>query len=168
MIKKEIHHTYLIKSEFSQHSKSLFEILSCNMDKIAPTGNTREDDYKCWFDAVSEGLSRDERQIVLIKDKNEIIGYFQYYINKNTFMMEEIQIKPEYQGKEVFRRLYGFLIGKLGKDIEFVEAYANKKNIKSIGILGHLGLSVIGANKNGNSYHFKGKFVDLVEWYNSK
>ena len=83
-------------------------------------------------------------------------------------MMEEIQIKPDYQGKNAFRSLYGFLFGKLGKDIEFVEAYANKKNDRSIGILGHLGLSVIGTNKNGNSYHFKGKYSDLVGWFNSK
>lgn len=168
MINQEIHHTYLIKSEFSQYSKTLFEILSCNMEKIAPTGNTKEEDYKCWSDAVSEGLSRDERQIILINDKNELIGFFQYYIRDNTFMMEEIQIKPDYQGKNVFRSLYGFLIGKLGKDIEFVEAYANKKNERSIGILRCLGLSVIGVNKNGNSLHFKGKYSDLVSWYNSK
>ncbi|MBE6791504.1 MAG: GNAT family N-acetyltransferase [Ruminococcaceae bacterium] len=160
--------SYLIKSEFIQYSKALFEILSCNMEKIAPTGNSKDEDYRCWSEAVSEGLSRDERQIILIKDKNELIGFFQYYIRDNTFMMEEIQIKPDYHGKNTFRSLYGFLLANLGKDIEFVEAYANKKNERSIGILGHLGLSVIGTNKNGNSYHFKGKYSDLVGWFNSK
>lgn len=77
-------------------------------------------------------------------------------------MMEEIQFKPEYQGRNVFRALYGFLL--LKEDIKFVEAYANTSNHKSIGILEKLGLSKIGTNKNGNSYHFRGKYSDLIKW----
>ena len=83
-------------------------------------------------------------------------------------MMEEIQFKPEYQGKGAFRDLYGFVLSNIKIDIQFVEAYANIKNTKSIAILQKLGLLNIGLNKNGRSYHFKGKFSDLVKWYQSK
>lgn len=159
---------HLNKSEFSTISHDIFNILADNMEIIAPTANTREEDYKCWHEGVSDGLKRDERQIVLIKDEDNIIGFFQYYTNADTFMMEEIQFKPEYQGKNIFRALYGFLIPNIRKDIKYVEAYANITNPKSMGILGKLGLTKIGINKNGRSFHFKGKYSDLLKWYKSK
>ncbi len=160
--------SYLDKPDFNCISHDIFNILADNMSVIAPTGNTREEDYKCWFKAVSDGLKRDERHIVLIKDADSIIGFFQYYINTDTFMMEEIQLKPEYQCKNIFRKLYGFLIPNISEDMKFVEAYANITNHKSIGILKKLGLSKIGMSKNGRSFHFKGNYSDLVNWYNSK
>ncbi len=165
---KNVSFIYLNKQHFSTVATKIFNILADNMEKIAPTGNTREEDYKCWYDGVSNGLKRDERRIILIKDADNIIGFFQYYINADTFMMEEIQIKPEYQGNNIFRRLYGFLIDNMSKDIRFVEAYANIDNHKSIGILEKLGLSKIGTNKNGRCLHFKGNYCDLLKWYESK
>ncbi len=156
---------YLNKSDFSVFAQQIFDILADNMEAIAPTGNAREDDYKCWYEGVGEGLKRDERQIILIRDGDDIVGFFQYYTNADTFMMEEIQLKAEYQGRGIFRKLYGFLFEKIGEDIEFVEAYVNVNNNKSIGILGRLGLENTGLNKNGRSYHFKGKYNDLLNWY---
>ncbi len=100
---------YLNKLEFSVISNEIFNILADNMTVIAPTGNSKEDDYKCWHDAVSSVLQSEERQIILIKDNDKIIGYFQYSTNTDTFMMEAIQFKPEYQGKGIFRELYGFV-----------------------------------------------------------
>ena len=83
-------------------------------------------------------------------------------------MMEEIQFKPEYQGKGIFRKLYGFVLKNIRNDLEFVEAYASVYNQKSIGILENFGLSNEGLNKNGRSYHFKGSFNNLIKWYESK
>ena len=159
---------YLNKSDFAAFAQQIFNILADNMTAIAPTGNSREEDFILWFDAVRDGLQKAERQIILIKDDEGLIGFFQYYTNADTFMMEEIQIKPEYQGKNVFRKLYGFLIENISKDILFVEAYANIANNKSIGILEKLGLSKIGTNKNGRCFHFKGNYSDLLKWYESK
>ncbi|MBE6800280.1 MAG: GNAT family N-acetyltransferase [Ruminococcaceae bacterium] len=161
----DIEFQYLNKLDFSVVANEIFNILAVNMEKIAPTGNTREEDYRCWYEGVSNGLKRDERQIVLIKDSESIIGFFQYYINEDTFMMEEIQLKPEYHGKGVFRKLYGFMIESIRGDLEFVEAYANTENHKSIEILEKLGLSKIGMNKSGSCFHFKGKYAGLKEWY---
>ena len=157
---------YLNKSDFSVISKDIFNILADNMTIIAPTGNSREDDYGCWYDAVSSGLQRDERQIILIKDSGATIGFFQYYVNPDTFMMEEIQFKPEYQGKGIFRALYHFVLSNINTDTKYVEAYASIHNAKSIGILEKLGLSTVGLNRNGRLYHFKGAFDNLIKWYN--
>lgn len=156
---------FLDKTYFSQKSKEIFDILADNMTMIAPTGNTREEDYICWSDSVSEGLERAERKIVLIKRCDELIGFFQYFTNEDTFRMEEIQLKPEYHGKGIFRKLYGFILPKIDNSIEFVDAFANIQNEKSIAILEHLGLKNVGLNKNGRSYHFKGQFKKLKEWY---
>ncbi len=157
---------YVNKLYFFAVADDIFNILADNMTVIAPTGNTRADDYNCWYGCVTDGLKRDERQIILIKDDENIIGFFQYYMNEDTFMMEEIQFKSEYQGKGVFRELYSFIIPHIRDDIEFVEAYASISNSKSIGILEKIGLINIGLNKNGRSYHFKGRYSDLLKWYN--
>lgn len=156
---------YMNKSDFSVWAKRIFDILADNMTAIAPTGNSREEDLCLWSAAVSDGLKRAERQIILIKENENLIGFFQYYTNTDTFMMEEIQLKSEYQGKGVFRELYGFILENIGTDSAFVEACANVNNQKSIGILGKLGLSRTGLSSNGCSYRFKGSFADLVKWY---
>ena len=87
----EIIFSYLNKSDFSTVSNDIFNILADNMTVIAPTGNSREEDYNLWYEAVNAGLQRPERQIVLIIDSEKFIGFFQYYTNTDTFMMEEIQ-----------------------------------------------------------------------------
>ncbi len=156
---------YLNKADFPVIAQAIFDILADNMSEIAPTGNTVEEDFKLWFGAVSDGLKRAERKIILIKENENLAGFFQYYTNTDTFMMEEIQFKPEYQGKGVFRELYGFILANIKENLAFVEAYASIRNTKSIAILQRLGLSDVGLNKNGLSYHFKGDFSDLIKWY---
>lgn len=159
---------YLKNNDFKAYAQEIFDILADNMTVIAPTGNSREDDFNMWFGAVSGSLSKEQRQMILIKDNQKLAGFFQYYITDDTFMMEEIQFKPEYQGKGVFRELYGFVLKNINKDLKFIEAYASINNHKSIGILEKFGLSNLGLNKNGRSYHFKGDFDGLVEWYESE
>ena len=160
--------SYLNKSDFQTVARQIFDILADNMTVIEPTGNSREEDFVLWSDGVSDGLQREERQIILIKDNETIVGFFQYYTNADTFMMEEIQFRPEYQGKGVFRKLYGFILKNIRNDLEHIEANANVNNKKSIGILEKFGLLNAGLNKNGRSYHFKGRFVDLIKWYESQ
>ena len=159
---------YLNKSNFPTVAHTIFDILADNMTLIAPTGNSKEDDFKIWFDAVSYGLKRSERQIILIKDDENIIGFSQYYTNTDTFVMEEVQFKAAYQGKGISRKPLEFVLDNINSDLKFVEAYANVKNKRSIAILNKLGLKNIGLNKNGNSYRFQGKFADLIKWYESK
>ena len=38
------------------------------MKDIAPSGNTYEEDFHCWKQAVCEGLKHPARDILLIKD----------------------------------------------------------------------------------------------------
>jgi hypothetical protein len=134
---------------------------------IAPTGLTYAEDKAEWLSCVPSALEKEARQILLIYDRDELIGFFQYYVtaDHSTFMMEEIQFKAVYRGSGLFGELYRFLIPKLPADIVSVEAYADKRNTKSLGVLGHLGLTVIGENKNGKSYRLRGDFTRLKEKY---
>lgn len=162
---------YLIEKEFEKYAGALFAILYDNMSLIVPTGNSREDDFTYWSKAVREGLKSDTRHIIiiLIEDTKEVAGYFQYSVHNGILMMEEIEIKKSYQGKSgIFRKLYGFVLGHIGEDICFVEAYANKNNKKSLGILKKLGLSVVGENELGTRYHLRGTYGDLLNWYGSR
>ena len=159
---------YLDKRLFDKYESTLFNILADNMTLIAPTGVEREDDHKSWYSAVKDGLRADARRIVLIRegDTERIIGFFQYYTNPHVFMMEEIQIIPEFQGRDnIFRDLYGFVLGNISDSPEFVEAYADKRNAKSLAILHRLGLSVIGENQDGSCYRLRGRYSEILKWY---
>ena len=76
--------------------------------------------------------------------------------------MEEIQLRDRYKGSGAFRELYAYLTGIIPENTELVEAYADKVNHKSIEILTHLGLEIIGENKNGKSYHFRGRYENIL------
>lgn len=159
--------TYADKGKMAQLLPGLFELLHENMSKIAPTGNTYEEDYASWSSCVLPAMEKEQRQIVLMHVGGSFAGYFQYYVtaDKERLMMEEIQIKKEFQGSGLFAGFYQWLVKQLPGDIEHVEAYANKKNFKSQAILEHLGLQRVGENKNGNSFFFRGKYADLRKKY---
>ncbi len=158
---------FLDKQKLDVFLPRLFEILHSNMSLIAPTNNSYEDDFEIWSSHIIPAIQKEQRQIVLMCVESELVGYFQYYINSDTdsLMMEEIQIKKEFQGTGLFSEFYNWLIKNLPKDIMYVEAYANKKNLKSQSILKHLGLVESGKNKNGNSFYFKGAYVNLLNKY---
>ena len=156
---------FLDKSSFQDRHVQLFKILYDNMSRIVPTGNDYQTDFELWNDAVSAGLKSEKRQVILIHNDHDLIGYFQYYINEGLLMMEEVQILSSFHGKDqVFRKLFKFLLGQLSDSLETVEAYSNLSNKKSQEILKHLGLGEVGMNKNAFSLHFRGKFSDLLAW----
>ena len=133
------------------------------MNVIAPTGNSYTEDETLWCSCIAEALEKPARQLLLLQDSETLAGFFMYYVNGELWMMEEIQFASAYQGSGLFRALYAHLMESLPNSVEYVEAYANKQNQKSIGILEHLGLAVTGENHNGNCYHFRGRYRDLRE-----
>ena len=158
---------YLEKPPSPAILDEIFDILAANMRVIAPTGLTYEEDKAQWLSCVPPALEKEARQILLIYDQNKLIGFFQYYVtaDHSTFMMEEIQFKPAYRGSGLFGDLYRYLIPHLPADIQAVEAYADKRNKKSLAVLAHLGLTVMGENKNGISYHLRGSYAELKKRY---
>lgn len=156
---------YADKQEVTCLFQTLFEILHANMSKIAPTGNSYEYDLDFWKEAMSRSLQSDARKIILMYDKNLIIGYFMYTIQGDTLMMEDIQIREAYHGSGLFRSFYRWLISELPDTLEYVETYVSKKNYKSQAVNDHLGLTVMGENKTGLSFHYRGKYKTLADLY---
>ena len=156
---------FLDKSQKEKYLPLLFSLLHANMSKIAPTGNTFEEGYASWYKAVYPALERPERQILLLNDNDKLAGFFQYGVSSSTFVMEEIQFERAYWGTGLFRALYTYLSEIIPENIAFVEANADKRNIKSQNILKHLGLEIIGENKNGISYCFRGDCRQMLDKY---
>ncbi|MBR4765367.1 MAG: GNAT family N-acetyltransferase [Clostridia bacterium] len=143
----------------------IFSILANNMRAIAPTGNSYDEDYKIWLDYAVPAWREEKNSVILIFCGETLCGYFQYSVKDSTLRMEDIQFKPEYQGCGLFAELYHYLMSIIPAQTKYVEAYASKENIKSQEVLKHLGLTVIGENKNGRSLHFKGEYKNLSERY---
>lgn len=158
---------YVDKLKTEKYLQDIFEILHSNMSIIAPTGNSYKEDFKMWASAIIEAVDKEQREIILMYVDNLLVGYFQYYLNidKNSLMMEEIQIRKAYQGTGLFSKFYKWFLKQLPKNIKYVEAFANKRNIKSQAILSHMGLICVGENKNGNSLYYKGEYLNLLDKY---
>ena len=97
---------YASKSALPTLLPQLFSLLYANMNEIAPTGNTYEQDYAHWHASVAPAMQKPQRQIALMYDGAHPCGYFQYYVNATTFMMEEIQIEKPYQGSGIFSSFF--------------------------------------------------------------
>ena len=156
---------FLDKAKADSVLPKLFRILHSNMNRIAPTGNTFEQDFDFWMSCVKPSLEKEPRQILLIYSDEDLAGFFQYYVNNRVFRMEEIQFADPYKGTGIFEELYRYLVKILPADTLYVEAFAHKNNAKSIAVLTHLGLEIIGENKNGISYHFRGNYEKLTDRY---
>ena len=146
---------FLDKNEVQRWLPQLFAILHGNMRVIAPTGNTYDDDYAMWRGAVGPAMQKENRQILLIFNNDTLIGYLQYYTNDKTFMIEEAQIIPAYQGRGVLRSAFAFLADFISPDVLYAEAYASKQNVRSQNIMEGHGFARIGENRNGKSYHYR-------------
>ena len=154
---------FVEESRIDRTVPELFPILSGNMNAIAPTGGNYEQDLAVWRAYIVPAVREGRCRIVRMLSGGELAGYFQYHITEDSFMMEEIQIKPVYQGTGLFRELYRWLKGQLPAGLAYVEAYANKKNLKSQGILESLGLERTGENQSGSSYHYEGSYGKFWE-----
>ncbi len=160
--------TYLDKQFIENTLPFLFDILHSNMNVIAPTGNTYEDDFRIWYDNILPAMHKTARQIVLMHNNDKIVGYFQFCEHDKIFMMQEIQIIPDFQGTGLFRLFFIWFFDQLHKNMQFVEAYSHKNNVRSQGILERFGLKKVGMNKSCNSYFYRGSYKDFVNAFIGK
>ncbi len=145
----------------------LFSILYENMNPIAPIDEPYEVAVAEWVKIISRALSDNRRTLLLVRDQDKLVGFFMYAVNRETglFLMEEIQFIAAYQGCGLFRRLYAEVLPTIPDKIVTVEAYAHRNNRHSQVILSRLGLSVIGENRSGNAYRFRGHMSDLRAFF---
>ena len=133
------------------------------MSRITPSDKTKEEELDEWYSNVYPAMQKPQRQIVLMLSEGKTVGFFQYYVNGEVFMMEEIQVEPEWQGSGIFGALYSWLLPRLDGKIKVVEAYAHEKNSASMAILEHLGLCK--HSQDGVFCLYRGEYVALVKKY---
>ena len=153
---------FLDKSCPDQMLPRLFDILHTNMRSIAPTGKSYEDERQQWLAAVAPALEKAPRQIILMYAGEELSGYFQYYVNGGTFMVEEIQIVENWQSSNLLLGLIRFLWQVLPEDVETIAAYAHKENHRSQAIIGKLGMEQVEESRNDDFWFYSGDFRSLA------
>ena len=134
----------------------MFDILFTNMNNIAPTGNSYDEDKAMWLSFMFSSVNKGPQQILLMYSDEELVGYFQYSIDGNTLFAEEIEIRPDYQRTFLFTLFFRYLMSIMPKNIEYIKANIHKDNLNSQTIAGKLGMQIVGENKNKISWHLIG------------
>ena len=161
-VQGKIRFEHMDSADFPLYAPRLHAMLWENMAQYFP-GTSAEDDYRQWYSSVGAGLARPQRRIVLIYMAEELVGFFQYYLNDVTFMMEEIQLRSGYQGKyRLFRRLYEHLLPCIHGGVTCVKAYAHRDNAGSRAILSRMGLEC--TDDSGIFTAYCGSIADFRSW----
>lgn len=149
------------KRKIENYLPAMFEVLYANMSSIAPTNNSYEADFRIWVSHITSALYETYRETILLYADSEFVGYFRYSLNSGmqTLLMEDIQIKSEFQGAGLFSSCLRWLVDQLSENILCVEAYADKRNDRSRTVLEHFGLKCTGENKNGLSLRYTGDYA---------
>lgn len=134
----------------------LFDLFYENMHHIAPGQLPYEQEKQQWLDAVSPALEKDPRKILLCSVDDALAGYVQYYTNGNLLMIEEIQVQKVYQRTTVFYRICRYLMDALSDTVEYIEAYADRRNANSQAIMKKLGMESINEDKTSPFVHLRG------------
>ncbi len=145
---------FLAKQKINETLPVLFDMLYENMEKIAPFGKAYEDAEEEWLGQVAPAMKKDKRQIVLMYDGDALAGYAQYYTNDALLMIEEIQLKPKYQRTRLLSEFCKFMKAVLPSEIAYIEAYADKRNANSQGLMEAQGMKIISVD--GGYYHYRG------------
>ena len=131
----------------------LFGILYGNMQSVAPMEGSFEEEKAEWIACVGAALRKPPRQILLLCAGEQLAGFCMYYINGDTLMVEEVQIRGEYQktvlSAELFRFIWQHLLPKTG----CLEAYADRRNTSSQLLMRKLDMELIG--DDGRFVHFR-------------
>jgi hypothetical protein len=136
----------------------LFDLLYENMKEIAPTELDYELEKAHWLSCVEPALAKDPRKIVLIFAGPELAGFMQYYVNAGIFMVEEVQIRRDYQASSMITALWKFMGQIIPADTECIEAYADYRNLKSQRLMQKLGMEPVGRTADDQYIHFRGNY----------
>lgn len=165
---KGIRFAFLDKTRKGVWLPQLFDILYCNMAGIVPWEADYETEKASWLAEVGPAMEKRTRQIILMFVGEKLAGYFQYYVSGGTFMIEEVQIVPEYQGTTFFLALMRHLTDVLPEDIETVAAYSHRLNLKSQRIIRKLGLEQQEENGSGDYLLYLGDYSSVMARFDKK
>ena len=132
--------SFLDKTEKDRWLPKLFDLYYGNMHAIAPSGEPYEKERSEWLSEVAPAVDKAPRRVLLCTDGEALLGYMQYYTRNDLIMVEELQIRKDYQQTLLFFRLCRYLAKQLSPDILHIEAFAHKQNAKSLELMKKLGI----------------------------
>ncbi len=156
---------YLNKGEKDQWLPKLFDLLYENMQTIAPSGLSYEEEKALWLQEVSSALEKEPRQIILCFMGKELAGHLQYYIRDGLLMVEELQLKKKYQRSLLFYGLCKYLLKDLPQNLKTVEAYADKRNLASVRLMEKLGMKACEDETPSPFVHLRGPAERLYRFF---
>ena len=146
---------YLDKTKELGRLEELFDLLYGNMNAIAPAEESYEMQKRQWVACIGEALTKDPRQVLLIYAEGKLAGFCMYYINNGILMIEELQLRPEYQRTAALLSLYRHF-RKLSHEAEYVECFAEKRNSHSRRLIAKWGLEPVEETPDGSCIHYRG------------
>lgn len=155
--------TFLNKKEKNFWLPRLFDLFYENMQEIAPSDLSYEQEKGQWLAEVSPALDKDPRQIILCFVDDALAGYVQYYTNQNLLMIEEIQMAKECQQTTLFYSMCKYLAKALPEGVEIVEAFAEKQNLRSQKLMQRLGMVQI--EQNDHFVHLRGSIQNIKRFF---
>lgn len=154
--------SHLNNREKDQWLPKLFDLLYENMASFMGDYASEKEQ---WLSNVSPALDKAPRQIILCLTGKEIVGFAQYYTRDSLLMVEEVQIKEEYQNTFLFYRLCRHLMHSLTEGITTIEAFAEVRNLKSQKLMGKLGMEIIDANPESPFVHLRGSAATVKKHF---
>ena len=147
---------HLNKAEKDIWLPRLFDLFYENMSGIAPSGMPCEAERTEWLANVGAALDKALRQVLLALDGEVLAGFVMYYTRNDLLMVEEVQLRREYQGGLLFLRLCRKLLADLPEAIRTVEAYAHRSNDRSRKLMARLGMGEVPGEEDAPFVHMRG------------
>lgn len=139
----------------------MFDLLYDNMRSIAPSGLSRQQEQAQWLREVSPALDKPPRQVVLCLSGGVLCGFLQYYIRNDMLMVEELQLRRSCQCSTLFASVLKFMLSVVPQNVNTVEAYADRRNVRSIALMRRVGMDLCGNDDASPYVHFSGELTTL-------
>lgn len=128
--------------------EELFELLWRNMMPVIPWEHSYETEKANWLSCVGPAMEKNPRQIALVLDGEMPVGFCMFYCSNEVFMVEELQLLPEYRGGSRTVSLWKFLKRQLPDGVRYMEAYADRRNIPSQKLMEKIGMEPVEQGRN--------------------
>lgn len=139
---------HLDKKEIKTVLPELYEIMAENGCRIPQA---------LWLSEVGSALEKENRQLLLLKKEERILGFFMYYLRGECLVAEELQIVKAYQRTGLYFALCRYLARNF-EQVKQIEAFAEKENLYSQELMEKLGMR---KTKEEGFFHFYGDAESL-------
>ena len=111
----------------------MYEILINNLFKTYPEflddkdKHDNKDNYNNLFNSIK---TSEQYNVICLEETDLLIGYLSYSVINGELWISEIQIREEYQGKGVLRKLIRKFVSMPElKNYDYIKIHINKRNI---------------------------------------